>query len=79
MGVPGPGEAARRAVELALDGEPERVDSPRNDAEGIGLALGESGGLLSFCVNRPAIVLNSAQDRESSEFEVRRIGEAGRL
>jgi hypothetical protein len=55
------------------------VDSPRNDAEGMGLALGESGGLLSFCVNRPAIVLNSAQDRESSEFEVRRIGEAGRL
>lgn len=76
--MPGPGEAARRAVELALDGEPERVDSPRKEADGMGLAFGE-GGLLSLCVKRPAIVLRSAQSRESSEFEVCRIGEAGGL
>lgn len=56
VGVPGPGEAARRAVELALDGEPDRADSPRKDEAGMGLAFGEGGGLLSFWVKRPAIV-----------------------
>lgn len=57
MGVPGPGEAARRAVELALDGEPDRADSPRRDGDGIGLAFGEGGGLLSLLVKRPAIIV----------------------
>ena len=58
MGVPGPGEAARRAVELALDGEPDRMDSPRKeDEDGIGLGFGEDGGLLSFWVKRPAIIV----------------------
>lgn len=55
-GVPGPGEAARRAVELALDGEPDRWDSPRKDGDGMGLGLGEGGELLSLLVKRPAIV-----------------------
>jgi len=57
VGVPGPGEAARRAVELALDGEPDRADSPRKDDAGMGLAFGEGGGLSSFLVNRPAIIV----------------------
>jgi hypothetical protein len=52
------GDAARRAVELALAGEPERVLSvpPRKDEDGMGLAFGgEAEGLLSLFVNRPAI------------------------
>lgn len=55
-GVPAPGDAARRAVEDALDGEPERVDSGRKEDDGTGLGFGESGGLSSFFVKRPAIV-----------------------
>jgi hypothetical protein len=51
-----PGEAARRAVEDCLDGEPERVDSGRNEDDGTGLGLGDPGGLSSVLVNRPAIV-----------------------
>jgi hypothetical protein len=62
-----PGDAAKRAVELALVGEPERVVSPRKEEDGIGLAFGEAG-LLSLCVNRPAIV-----DRVCSERWVRRV------
>lgn len=51
-----PGVSARRAIELALLGEPERCDSARKDDEGIGRALGDVEGLPSFCVKRPAIV-----------------------
>lgn len=69
-GVPGPGDAARRAVELALLGEPERVVSPRKDEDGMGLACGGGDGLLSLCVKRPAIVVKCARDRRCSESEV---------
>jgi hypothetical protein len=54
-GVPAPGDAARRAVEDCLDGEPERVDSGRKEEDGTGLGLGDPGGLSSVFVNRPAM------------------------
>lgn len=51
-----PGDAARRAVDAALEGEPERCDSARKEEDGMGLDFGEPGGLESFAVKRPAIV-----------------------
>ena len=54
-GVPAPGDAARRAVEDCLDGEPERVDSGRKEDDGTGLGLGDPGGLSSVLVKRPAM------------------------
>lgn len=62
-----PGDAARRAVETAREGEPDRVDGARNEEEGIGLALGDSGGLSSVRSSRPAIFASVADGVESAE------------
>jgi hypothetical protein len=77
------GDAARRAVELALLGEPERVVSvpPRKDEDGMGLAFGgEVEGLLSsLFVNKPAMIAECARVRGCSESGVWYIGEVGGL
>lgn len=67
-----PGEAARRAVDAALEGEPERCDSARREEDGMGLDLGEPGGLESFAVKRPAIVAEegSVTVAEGSKFRL---------
>lgn len=72
-----PGVSAKRAVELALLGEPERWDSARKDEAGMGLAFGEVEGLLSLCVKRPAIVVRCARRWRVGEWKVWSFREAG--
>lgn len=70
-----PGDAARRAVEDALDGEPERVDSGRKEDDGTGLGLGESGGLSSVFVKRPAMLGVFVGERVCGRVADVRVGE----